>query len=35
MSCDDDSDSRNYVVYKPKAKLVSKATVSALANMVS
>ncbi|KAG7569490.1 WRKY domain [Arabidopsis thaliana x Arabidopsis arenosa] len=32
-SCDD-SDSRNYVVYKPKAKLVSKATVSALANML-
>uniref|UniRef100_A0A1J3EKX4 WRKY transcription factor 44 n=1 Tax=Noccaea caerulescens TaxID=107243 RepID=A0A1J3EKX4_NOCCA len=32
-SCDD-SDSRNYVVYKPKAKLVSKATVSVLANMI-
>ncbi|XP_010516987.1 PREDICTED: WRKY transcription factor 44 isoform X2 [Camelina sativa] len=31
-SCDD-SDSKSYVVYKPKAKLVSKATVSALANM--
>ncbi|XP_024003891.1 WRKY transcription factor 44 isoform X2 [Eutrema salsugineum] len=32
-SCDD-SDSKNYVVYKPKAKLVSKATVSVLANML-
>ncbi|CAH8391916.1 unnamed protein product [Eruca vesicaria subsp. sativa] len=32
-SCDD-SDSKSYVVYKPKAKLVSKATVSALANML-
>ncbi|VVB11048.1 unnamed protein product [Arabis nemorensis] len=32
-SCDD-TDSRNYVVYKPKAKLVSKATVSVLANML-
>ncbi|KAL1209988.1 WRKY transcription factor 44 [Cardamine amara subsp. amara] len=32
-SCDD-SDSRHYVVYKPKAKLVSKATVSVLANML-
>ncbi|KAJ4867210.1 WRKY transcription factor 44 [Raphanus sativus] len=32
-SCDD-SDSKSYVVYKPKAKLVSQATVSALANML-
>ncbi|XP_013626700.1 PREDICTED: WRKY transcription factor 44-like isoform X3 [Brassica oleracea var. oleracea] len=31
-SCDD-SDTKSYVVYKPKAKLVSQATVSALANM--
>ncbi|XP_010529766.1 PREDICTED: WRKY transcription factor 44-like [Tarenaya hassleriana] len=27
-------DNRNYVVYKPKAKVVSKATISALANML-
>ncbi|CAH2058923.1 unnamed protein product [Thlaspi arvense] len=32
-SCDD-TDGGNYVVYKPKAKLVSKATVSVLANML-
>ncbi|CAN6995748.1 unnamed protein product [Brassica rapa subsp. trilocularis] len=31
-SCDD-SESKSYVIYKPKAKLVSQATVSALANM--
>ncbi|KAJ0258888.1 WRKY domain-containing protein [Hirschfeldia incana] len=31
--CDDDSESRNYVVYKPKAQLVSQATISLLANM--
>ncbi|KAG2326568.1 hypothetical protein Bca4012_035522 [Brassica carinata] len=31
-SCDD-SESRNYVVYKPKAQLVSQATISLLANM--
>ncbi|KAG5396192.1 hypothetical protein BRARA_E00781 [Brassica rapa] len=32
-SCDD-SESKSYVIYKPKAKLVSQATVSALANML-
>ncbi|KAJ4891814.1 WRKY transcription factor 44 [Raphanus sativus] len=31
-SCDD-SESRSYVVYKPKAQLVSQATISLLANM--